>query len=423
MPTGLRYTIGTSTTDTYGFTPGLTSDTSNPIPGKTSLTNLLDGYVFTYPTVNYPTVPTRYPFENSSAFVGLTLSQPLLQNFWIDSPRMSIALAKKDVKRSELGVEYAVMTKVAEVVSAYYLLVASLEQVKVQEMSLQWAEQFLSETKKRVEVGVLAPLDEKQAQAQLEGSRADLMSARGDLATAQNRLKALLTDNYADWQNTEPQPTEKLSAPVRVLNRPDSWQKGMTMRPDLKQLRIDLEKQNIRLRYDYNQLFPQLNLEGSYGMNGSATEFSGALGGLQDCTSPSFSFKAVLSFPLSNRAARYNYKTSKLNVEQALLHLKDLEQSVLVQIDNAITTASTSFGRIDATKQARVYAQAALAAEQKKLENGKSTNFEVLRLQRDLTSSLSAELAALTTYNIALAQLALSEGSILEERGIKVEIK
>jgi outer membrane protein TolC len=423
MPTGLRYTIGTSTTDTYGFTPGLTSDTSHPILGTAGLTNLLTGDVFPYQTVTYPMVVTPNPFENSSAFVGLTLSQPLLQNFWIDGPRMSIALAKKDVKRSELGVEYAVMTKVAEVVNAYYLLIASLEQVKVQEMSLQWSEQFLSETKKRVEVGVLAPLDEKQAQAQLEGSRADLMSAHGDLAKAKSLLKALLTDNFADWQNTELQPTEKLSAPVRVFNRADSWQKGMTMRPDLKQLRIDLEKQNIRLRYDHNQLLPQLNLEGSYGMNGSAKEFSGALGGLQDCTSPSFSFKAVLTFPLSNRAARYNYKTSKLNVEQALMQLKQFEQSILLQIDNAITTASTSFGRIDATKQARIYAEAALSAEQKKLENGKSTNFEVLRLQRDLTSSLSAELGARTTYNIALAQLALSEGSILEERGIRVQIK
>jgi outer membrane protein TolC len=423
LPTGLRYSIGTSTTDTYGFTPGLAPDRSNPIYGKTSLTNLLDGYVFTYPTVTYPTVMTRDPFEKTTAWVGLQLTQPLLQNFWIDGARLSIKLANKDLKRSELGVEYTVMAKVADVVSAYYLLIAAQEQLKVQETSLQWAEQFLSETKKKVEVGVLAPLDEKQAEAQLEGTRADLLRARGDLKTAQNRLKALLTDNYADWQDTELQPTEKLSAPVRVFNRADSWQKGLTMRPDLKQLKIDLEKQNIRLRYDYNQLFPQLNLEGSYGMNASAREFSGALGGLQDCTSPAFSFRAVLTFPLSNRAARYNYKASKVNVQQGLLRLKELEQSILLQIDNAITDASTSFGRIEATKQARVYAEAALAAEQKKLENGKSTNFEVLRLQRDLTSSRSAELGALTTYNIALAQLALSEGSILEERGIKFEIK
>ena len=34
--------------------------------------------------------------------------------------------------------------------------------------------------------------------------------------------------------------------------------------------------------------------------------------------------------------------------------------------------------------------QAALAAEQKKLENGKSTTFEVLRLQRDLTTASHA---------------------------------
>ena len=424
LPTGLSYSLGTSTTDSYGFTPGAAPDYSKPTIVTNTFTDWLTGDTHTGWFVQYTNmVQTRDPFERSTAWVGIQLSQPLLKNLWIDNARLSITLAKKDLKRSELGLEYAIMSKVADVINAYYLLIAAQEQVKVQETSLQWAEQFLSETKKKVEVGVLAPLDEKQAEAQLEATRADLMGARGDLTKAQNGLKALLTDNYADWQNTEPQPTEKLSAPVRVFNRADSWQKGMTMRPDLKQLRIDLEKQRIHLRYDYNQLFPQLNLEGSYGMNGSGKEFSGALGNLQDCSSPMYSFRAVLTFPLSNRAARYGYKASKANVQQALLRLKEQEQFILLQIDNAITTAATSFARIGSTKQARVYAEAALAAEQKKLENGKSTNFEVLLLQRNLTSSLSTELGALTTYNIALAQLALSEGSILEERGIKFEVK
>jgi len=422
LPTGLSYSLGSSFTDTYGFTPGAGADTNHPSFSTMTFTNW-DGYVISQPVVGFPTIMTRDPFERTTAWVGLQMTQPLLKNFWIDGARLNITLAKKELKRSELALESAIMNKVAEVINAYYLLIAAQEQVKVQETSLQWAEQFLSETKKKVEVGVLAPLDEKQAEAQLEGTRADLMGARGDLTKAQNGLKALLTDNYAGWQNTEPQPTEKLSAPVRVFSRADSWQKGMEMRPDLKQLKIDLEKQRIRLRYDYNQLFPQLNLEGSYGMSGAAREFSGALGGLQDCASPAFSFRAVLTLPLSNRAARYSYKAGKVNVEQALLQLKGLEESILLQIDNAITTAATSFARIGATKQARVYAEAALAAEQKKLENGKSTNFEVLLLQRNLTSSLSVELAALTTYNIALAQLALSEGSILEERGIKIEVK
>ena len=71
----------------------------------------------------------------------------------------------------------------------------------------------------------------------------------------------------------------------------------------------------------------------------------------------------------------------------------------------------------------RSFAAAALDAEEKKLASGKSTNFEVLSLQRDLTTARNAEIRALVDYNKALAQLAFAEGTLLERRGITVTAK
>ena len=45
----------------------------------------------------------------------------------------------------------------------------------------------------------------------------------------------------------------------------ESWRKGLTLRPDLLQSRVDLERRDIILRYQKNQIFPQLDLVGSYG--------------------------------------------------------------------------------------------------------------------------------------------------------------
>ena len=80
-------------------------------------------------------------------------------------------------------------------------------------------------------------------------------------------------------------------------------------------------------------------------------------------------------------------------------------------------------GGIEATKEARSYAEAALDAEQKKLESGKSTNYQVLQLQRDLTSAQTDEINALANYNKALAQLAHDEGSTLERLKVNLEIR
>ena len=95
----------------------------------------------------------------------------------------------------------------------------------------------------------------------------------------------------------------------------------------------------------------------------------------------------------------------------------------MVEIDNAILEAKTSFERVEATKQSRIYGEAALDAEQKKLENGKSTSFFVLQLQRDLTSAQSAEIGALVDYNKAISKMSEAEGYTLERLGIQMYTK
>ena len=103
--------------------------------------------------------------------------------------------------------------------------------------------------------------------------------------------------------------------------------------------------------------------------------------------------------------------------------MKKIEQDIMIQIDNAIKLAQSNYERIAATKKAREYAEAALDAEQKKLENGKSTSFFVLQLQRDLTAARSAEIRALADYNKSLSTLSKSEGTTLEKANIGLEFK
>src|SRR5439155_10559305 len=125
------------------------------------------------------------------------------------------------------------------------------------------------------------------------------------------------------------------------------------------------------------QLFPQLDLVGNYGFSGSAQEFSGTLDQFRRGSSPFYSAGAEVSIPLGNTGARNNYKAAKAAKEQMALQLKQLEQTVLVQIENAIAVAMTSFERVRATKNAREFADAELDAEPKKLKNGKSTSFQL----------------------------------------------
>jgi outer membrane protein TolC len=163
---------------------------------------------------------------------------------------------------------------------------------------------------------------------------------------------------------------------------------------------------------------------GSAGLNASSREdLDDALEQIRGRDNPFWSVGGQFSMPLGNRTARYNYRSAKATRQQIELQLKQLEQSVLIQIENSIANAQTAFQRVTATREARTFAEAALEAEQKKLESGKSTSFEVLRLQRDLTTARSNEIRALADYNTSLAQIALNEGATLERRKVKLEMQ
>ena len=366
---------------------------------------------------------SSYTSYNYSTDAGISLTQPLLKNSWIDATRQTIQVNRRTLKIDELALRTQVMSTVTSVQQAYYELIFARDNVRVQEASLGLAEKLLADNKRRVEVGALAPLDEKQSESQVAARRSDLLSARRDLDLQVNALKGLLGDDFGSWAALPLEPADRLVAVPQSLNVQDSWRHGMSLRPDLQSSKESIEKQNIVLRYNYNQLFPSLDLTLTYGHNGLGQTLPGGLNGIQRGDNQFYSYGLVLSFPLSNTTAKNNYKAGKVTKEMLLLQFKQLEQSIIVEIDNSVKQAQAAYDKIDATRQARLYAEAALDAEQKKLENGKSTSFFVLQLQRDLTAARSAEIRALADYNKALSTLSKSEGTTLEKANIGLEFK
>jgi outer membrane protein TolC len=416
------FQIPGSESDTDSFSGGLGGTT--PWGMSYSLTasaNEQYGQSFAFDT-NTSTI-IGIPFDSSVGTAALEVTQPLLKNFWIDANRLNIAVAKNLVKQSELGLKSRIIEIVTSVELAYYDLEFATESVKVQSKALELAQRLLDENRKRVEVGALAPLDEKQSEAEVAARQADLIAAQRNLDLLQNILKQLINDDFASWNTASLEPSDGLSAERQLFSLQDSWTRGLESRPDLLQAKLNLEREGLQLKYDRNQLYPQLDAFATYGYNGSGREFSDALGEMRERDRPFYAYGGRFSIPLGNGTARNRYKSTKAGREQSILALKKLEQAIMVGIDNAMKLAQSNFERIAATGKAREYAEAALAAEQKKLENGKSTSFIVLQLQRDLTAARSDEISALVQYKRSLAQLAQAEGSTLERRKIDLKVK
>lgn len=316
-----------------------------------------------------------------------------------------------------------IMQTITSLEQGYYDLIYNRENVNVQQKAVELAERLVMENRKRLEVGALAPLDLQSAEAQAASSRAAVIAARSQLGTQERVVKQLITDQYREWADVTLAPEGALTAPAPVVNLQDSWSQGLTQRPDLLQAKLDVERQGIQLKYDKNQLLPEVDAFGTYGYNGTGKEFSDAFGNLRTLDTRSYSYGGRITIPLSNIRARSAYRSDKATMQQLVLTIKQMEQTIMIAIDNDIGVIRANYDQAQATRAAREYEEAALDAEQKKLESGKSTTYTVLQVQRDLTTARGNEIQALDTYNKSLSQLSLDEGSTLQRLGIRLEVQ
>ena len=360
--------------------------------------------------------------EVSSSGASLSLMQPLLKNFWIDSPRLVIRVDKNRLKYSELGLKLQIMTTITSLEQAYYNLIYNREYLVVQQQAVELAEALVNQNEKRLQVGALAPLDLAAAQAQAAQSRSAVIAAKSQLATQERALKLYITDKISEWADVPIEPSGTLDAVYQTFDRQKSWKLALTEHPQMLQAKLDVERAGIQLKYDRNQLFPELDVFATYGFNGVGKEFSGSLYDLSQRDLNAYTYGGRISIPLGNVAARNSYKMDKAALQQLVLTVKTVERNLMIAVDNDIGTLQADYDQVLATRAQRMYEEQALDAEQKKLQNGKSTTYQVLLVQRDLTTARGNEIQALATYNKDLALLSLDEGSTLDRLHINLDV-
>jgi len=361
--------------------------------------------------------------NNAFASADVSVRQHLLKDFWIDQDRASIRVRQKELKMTEQALRFQVMRVVLAVELAYYDLIVARQQVRVEEQSLELNQQLVAETRRRVDVGDLPPLDAEQAETQLQNTLTALAAVREALNNRENALKFLLTDDFRQWSEIELEPADTLVAVPVNVDRSQSFQQALALRPDLAEARLGVEKTAVNVQFRYNQLFPSLDLVGSYGDSSVESGLSRAVGDTYMFREPDYAYGVVLSFPLANTAGRNQYAASKTARELAKLQLKKAEQGVFLQVADWVNRVQSRFSQVASTRKARGYAESALESEQKKWQNGLSTAFFVLQAQATLTMARSAEVLSLADYNRALAQLAFAEGNTLQKHHVTVEVK
>lgn len=359
------------------------------------------------------------PFDTSTGSAGITLTQPLLKGFKTDGTRYQVAIARQQSAEAAVQLEAKIQELLSQVETTWYSLLQAHESILVQEDAVRLATQLYEDNQRKVQIGAMSILDEKQAESQAASARADLSSAKRVYAEAQNQLKTLLFADHRNSRDLEIAAIGELSSGPVDVDAAASGERALEKRPDLRQARMSLERQGITVNYQKNQTLPSLDFVGGAGVAASGEETQGnVFDQMGSADEPYWTAGVTLSVPLGNRTAKARHAQSLANEEKMKLELRQLEETALVEVDDAAAAVATGYERVQATKEARQYAEQALAAEQRKLESGKSTSFVVLQLQRDLTSARNVAIQALMDYNQQCAALALAEGAMLERHDV-----
>src|SRR5215213_1665222 len=404
---------------------------------------------------------------------SLTFSytQPLWRGLKIDQTRRQIQIARKNLSLTDAQFRQRAIDTITNVQRAYWDLVFALRSLQVQRDAVSVARTQLQHNQRLVNEGQLAPIDVVAAEAQISTYEQRVFGAIEEVSRTENNLKNLIAqDQKATLWSESIVPTDSVDLAAPNVSLGDALKTAMENRPELQQSDVLKEINQIDQSFFKDQTKPAIDLVGTYGVSGLAGSVSSnivnpltqssvllrqrvdelstlagldplpvippqqfsqdLLGGygqsLQNLLANRYGTARIgvqISLPLRNRTAEANLGRSLVEGERIGTQRKQLEQTIQVDVRNALQAVRSSEARLRAAVATREANEQQFASEQRKLDAGQSTVFLVLERQTSLTESRGQELRAQTDLNKAIADLQRATGNALNVNSIVVRLR
>ncbi|MFW6161243.1 MAG: TolC family protein [Planctomycetota bacterium] len=356
---------------------------------------------------------------------GISIAQPLLRGFGVRVNTAGIATAVNERRMAQAQLRTVALTTVADVCKGYWQLVFARRDRELLERSLERAVEFREVVEARVKARTIGARDPAVAQAKAEAAtrREALVAAEQTIREAEDRLK-VLTDLAADrslW-HAAIVPTAEPSDTAPRLEPDRAAETALAERPDYRQARLAIDNQEILLHVRRNELKPRLDLAVGYGNSGLGGSWHRAeheLGSLDY-----FEWVVGLTFevPIGNRAARSRFRQTRLDRDQARLHLEALERQIQLEVRNAVRAVRVAAERLRAATLSIEAERERLRAEEIRFRDARiGTIQDVLDAQDNLADAERRALQALIDLNQAVVEAERRQGTLLEAHHVRWE--
>ncbi|MFY9845035.1 MAG: TolC family protein [Terriglobales bacterium] len=379
------------------------------------------------------------------------VTQHLLQGFGFAPNTRFIQIAKNNREISDVAFRLQITSTVDQIENMYWDLVYAYENVRVQQEQLAFAQRTLSDNRKQVEIGTLAPIEVVRAQSTVASNQQTLTLALTNLQLEQLLMKNALSRTLVDpvLADAEVIPTSTMELPAQegVAPTQDLVNDALAHRPELSEARINLTNTEISNKAVRSALLPSVDLFAYYSGNG--------LGGSQNpaylcvlqpsnpncppgfTSAPNVSYSATLNqlvnstaadkgagisinIPLRNRAAQAIQVRSEFEYRQAQLRILQIENQIRIEVRNAQFGVQQNRASVASAQAAVDLARQSLDAEQKKYALGASTSTLVLQNQAAMTQAEVTLVSAKALYEKAEVELDRAIGLLLDHANIQI---
>jgi outer membrane protein len=349
---------------------------------------------------------------------SISVTQQLLSGFGRAVGRRFLAVAENEKKIMKEVVRLQVNTSLAQAQNLYWDLVAARENVRVAEESLAVAQRLYEDNKKREEIGTSSGLDVITAESEVASRQRDLVATQTLLQMSEVDLKNAISKKVSAILNSvQIEPTDILPEPrdSDILKLSEALDIAIGNRGEISQAEVNLQTQEIAIRYEKDLLKPSLlffanfNSSGLYGNRlADGVVYPGGLSQafrqVRNWSYPEYAVGLSFNINLRNRAALADDYRAKLERQQTETTLQRTRNSIALEVRKAVIGLMQAKAQVEAARNAAKLSGEALAAEEIRLLEGASIPYNVIRRQRDHRSARFAEVQARANYAKALVE-------------------
>ena len=362
--------------------------------------------------------------EQQEAGLNLTLTQALLRGADRDANLVQLRQARLDVVASVYELRGFAQAVLAETETTYWRFVLADREVAIFERGVEVARRQRDDTQKQIDAGAMAPAEAAATAAEAALREQGLIDARAARAAARFRLLSLISPAGANDTATPPPIRATTAAPaqaVAVTDLPDRIALAQQLRPDLNEARTRLAQDRLQTKLTRDGLRPQLDFFVTLSKTGFGDTFGGSVNDLDGETYDA-SGGLRLSRSLTNRGPEARDRAAHATRRQSARAVENLARTVRRDVRLAAIEVERLRQQLAAAAVTREASVRVAEAEAARQDAGTGTALQVALAQRDQLAAEIAEAEVQVRYRIALIDLHLAEGTLLERRGIAVDL-